>query len=149
MLETMIKEVIDFFSKYSLHTALFFSVMYNLYLLYAWVKRERYYELTEIEVSFPRPSLKFTLNKDEKYRAMANEIIRLKSEVKVLKKDSKIPLAVLFFMILIATILTKFPKFGKKATSSEPIVDFDNDELLKMMENQPIKDIAKDKSTND
>lgn len=97
--------ILNFLSTYGIHSLLGFSIIGNIYLIIAWVKRERYIEMTEIEVSLFKPRIKFELNKDEKYRFMANEIIRLKNELEVLKKETDKPWIIVFVMILFAVII--------------------------------------------
>jgi len=91
--------VIDFFSKYGTETVLAISLLFNFILTYAWIKREKYLELTEVTLS--KPFMKFQLNKDEKYREMADKIIILETENKILKKEVNKPYIIIILILIV------------------------------------------------
>ncbi|GAB2585841.1 hypothetical protein [Spirosoma areae] len=102
-----VTSALSFISAYGLWTALGLSVLWNTYITLAWVKREKHLQLVEIGLENLTPKIKFELNKDEKFKAIATENIGLKAENQLLRNQAKsLPIFILLGL-LIATSLSR------------------------------------------
>jgi len=109
--------VVSFYNIYNIisnNLFLFFSICINLYLMVAWIIREKNIELVEIKIKNLIPSIKFELNKEEKYNSIWETNKKLELELTKLKhKNANLPFIIiigLFFVLFLNSLNFKKKK---------------------------------------
>ena len=105
--------IIEFIENYGLVTLLIFSILTNVFLVYYWIRREKYFQLKQFELTLP-PKFVFELNQDQRYQFLINENLAVKTENEILKKSNKRSVFVMLLILFIAYVAVFLIVFSEK-----------------------------------
>lgn len=96
------------------------SVVLNIGLLVVLFRRRRFYYIAELNLKFPWPELKITPELDANMKALLNENVALKAQLKLYEQNSKLRRYEVVILLLIAAGLAYYYSWRKRWLHQAP-----------------------------